>query len=274
MAQNFRALQLIFFSIALLLSAYATTYEVVEGTAPATCGDNICQTGETCINCAGDCGACPITPPTDTGATGGTTGRTSGTGDSGQGNGGAGGGTAPTATVTDLNFLPAQAGREATISALVFNGLGSAQKFIVDLNVLKGNHVEFSDSFTTSLIGSGKKYSLNFSHKWTPSTEGEYKAKYTLYSNNKATKYESKEITVKIAGTNENAGGSGTQQPGKNTPGNENTPNANASASPTNTGTETNTPQPTGIDYTLITAGILGLILATIVGRMLIKGLI
>ncbi len=36
-----------------------------------TCGDNTCDTGETCSNCPVDCGACPVAPPSGGGTTGG-----------------------------------------------------------------------------------------------------------------------------------------------------------------------------------------------------------
>jgi len=247
----------------------------------STCGDQACQAGETCINCESDCGICPIIPQDDgeTGDGGGSdegpgsgdsSGNDGGTG--GTGDGGVGGGSK--ASVRGLNFLPAQAGKEASISVLVSNGLPLAQNFVVDLQVFSGTTLEFSDNFTTTVIGSGKTFRVNFPKKWIPAAGGDYTAEYALYSSDRAIKHDSKEMTVKIAGAGANAAGSGAEQgSGEYKLGSKYAQNkTDANAPPATAGAQaSNTAQPAGIDYPLIIVAVLVLVLAAVFGRKLIK---
>ena len=36
---------------------------IVAGCGDSVCGDEICQSDETCSSCASDCGSCPVIPP-------------------------------------------------------------------------------------------------------------------------------------------------------------------------------------------------------------------
>lgn len=178
---------------------HAASYEIIDEPVTETCGNLVCDANETCASCAGDCEACqpPAEPPPAGGGSGGTGGGGGGGGGGGSGTGSEG----LKATMREFAIEAAGINKPSTITALVSHGIPTPQSFVVELAIADSNkQVTFRTNEKIRNLPIGKAMKVIFRDKWVPTAAGDYNATLTLYSLDKAKKFDVKKMMIGIGG--------------------------------------------------------------------------
>ena len=142
------------------------------------------------------------------GNTGGTTTTTttSGSGSSGGsgGSGGGGGGGTGTeglkAATRGFAFDQLEIGVPATGSLLLSHGIPHNTNFLVQMQILRGDKLEFYSEESVPFLEPGKSFRVTFAEKWVPKAAGTYVVTITLASMDKMIKYDVQTLRFDIAG--------------------------------------------------------------------------